>query len=105
MTSVLAQSLPIKPRQFITAPVYTKFLAVALDHRHNNCLLWTLEDGDNKSESVEIIMLRLNDALDPVNAKYIGNFKDNAGIVHVFALRESERNILRAVAPAAEAKK
>jgi len=94
--TVQAQSLPILPRQSITAPIHTKVLAADIDPRHNNCLLWTLandEKGDEKpkKESIEVIMLRLGEALEPVNAKYVGNFKNNAGAVHVFILRESDR--------------
>lgn len=90
-----ARSLQILDRQKIKVPIYTHFLDVHLDIRHNNCLLWTLTDPEDSvkesdKEGVTIIMLKLGDALEPVNAKYIGNFKDNSGARHVFVIRDSE---------------
>ena len=102
---ITAQSLPVIARQKIDAPIHTKFLDVQLDHRHNNCLLWSLANNEDgvKKENVEIIMLKLNDALEPANAKYIGTFKDNSGVTSVFAIRDSER--LFGIGAATEAKK
>jgi hypothetical protein len=90
-----ARSLPIRARQTIKdIPLYAKFLRADLDVRHNNCLLWTLQNDsveDEAREAVEIIMLKLGEALEPRNAKYVSSFQTNAGMVHVFALRESEK--------------
>lgn len=87
-----AQSLPITLRQKLQMPVHAKFIGVQLDIRHNNCLLWWLADDEApKRENVEVIMLKLNESLDPPNAKFIGSFKDNSGMIHVFAIRDSER--------------
>jgi len=92
---IKAQSLPIVARQTIKdIPLYAKFLLADLDIRHNNCLFWTLENDsveDEKKETVEVIMLKLGEALEPPNAKYVSSFKTNAGMIHVFALRESEK--------------
>jgi hypothetical protein len=93
--TITAQSLAILPRQTIEAPLCTKFLTADLDPRHNNCLLWSLEETDPdekpKKEKVEIIMLKLGEALTPQNAKYVSTFFTNSGNLHVFALRESEK--------------
>ena len=92
---IKAQSLPIKDRQTIKdVPLYAKFLLADLDHRHNNCLLWTLENGEaaeEKQETVEIIMLKLGEELTPPNAKFVSSFRTNSGMIHVFALRESDK--------------
>lgn len=90
---VTAQSLQIKPRQPLEVPAFTQFLDAHLDIRHNNCLLWTLQDdaSDTPKDKVEIIMVRIDETLEPVNAKYIGNFKDNGGARHVFVIREAEK--------------
>lgn len=100
MNTIQAQSLPIIARQTITAPHFAKFLDVNLDMRHNNCLLWTLADPakDAKTEKVELVMVKLGEPLDPPNAKYVGGFRANSGYWHVFALRESE-NILHKALP------
>ena len=92
---IKAQSLPIIGRQTIKdVPVYAKFLLAELDRRHNDCLFWTLEneeEEEEKQEEVEIIMLKLGEELTPVNAKFVSCFKTNAGMIHVFALRESDK--------------
>lgn len=92
---VQAQSLPIKLRQTIELPVFTKFLSAVLDHRFNNCQLWYLcEKDDDKSvkrEQVEIVMLRALDELTPISANYVGQLRDGAGWISVFAQRETEK--------------
>jgi hypothetical protein len=50
-----------------------------------------LEDKERTVEKVEIIMLTMDQALTPENARYVGNFKGNAGVWQVFALRASEK--------------
>lgn len=89
--TIQARSLPIIGRQVVDLPQHAKLLDVHLDIRHNNCLLWTLEDKERAVEKVEIIMLTMDQALTPENARYVGNFKGNAGVWQVFALRASER--------------
>lgn len=101
--SIQAHSLPIVARQKLALPLYTKFLSVTLDHRFNNILLSTLEDDTKALENVEFVAVRVMEALEPANAKYVGHLKDNAGNLHVFALRDSER--LPFQVPVAEVKK
>ena len=36
-------------------------------------------------------MVRIDCPVTPVNAKYVGNFKDNGGAQHVFVIREAEK--------------
>lgn len=89
--TIQARSIPIIGHQVIDLPLHAKLLDVHLDIRHNNCLLWTLEDKERKTEKVEIMMLTMDHNLTPENAKYVGNFKGNAGVWQVFALRASEK--------------
>ena len=93
MNVIKAQSIDIKPKTSITLPLYTKFLSINLDHRFNNVQIWMLQDDekDAKTENVDILMIRADDALEVVNAKYIGQMKDAAGWLHVFAIRDSEK--------------
>lgn len=89
--TIQARSIPIIGHQVIDLPLHAKLLDVHLDIRHNNCLLWTLEDKERATEKVEIMMLAMDHNLTPENAKYVGNFKGNAGVWQVFALRASEK--------------
>ena len=100
---ICAQSLKILPAQSIELPLLTKLLGVKIDLRHNNCLLWTLDDGERDKEKVEIVMVRLGNELQPVNAKYVGFFSDNAGAIHVFALKDSDNplKVATVIQPAA----
>lgn len=89
--TIQARSIPIIGHQVIDLPLHAKLLDVHLDIRHNNCLLWTLEDKEMKTEKVDIMMLTMDHNLTPENAKYVGNFKGNAGVWQVFAIRASDK--------------
>ena len=89
--TIQARSLPIIRHQVVDLPLHAKLLDVQLDIRHNNCLLWTLEDKERTTEKVEVVMLTMGEALTPENSRYVGNFKGNAGVWQVFALRASEK--------------
>jgi len=89
--TIQARSIKILPSQTLDLPLHCKLLDVHLDIRHNNCLLWTLEDKERTTEKVDIIMLTVDQTLTPENARYVGNFKGNAGVWQVFALRASEK--------------
>lgn len=87
-------------RQVLTLPAHTRFLLVELDRRFNGkVLLHTLENTKEgiKTEKVEFVMVRLYQELEPVNAKYVSSLNDNSGILHIFALRESELVVGQAI--------
>ena len=75
--------VPYSPRQKLTLPKGTRFLAVAMDMR-NNVGLWSIGEPDNEEVTVEVVMARLNQDVTPPNANYVGNYKDNSGVVFVF---------------------
>lgn len=92
MHKVVAQNLSILPRQTARFAVFTKLLGVSLDHRFNNVLLASLQDSEQtQTEEIEFVCVRIGEALEPVNARYVGSILDNAGHLYVFALRDSER--------------
>lgn len=93
MNVIKAISINVAPKTTITLPLYTKFLSINLDHRFNNVQIWMLQDDekDAKTESVDILMIRAEEALEIVNAKYVGQMKDAAGWLHVFAIKDSEK--------------
>lgn len=84
---IQAKTLKLLPRQTIEVALFTKLLGVSLDNRNNTCLLWLLGDTtkDAITDKIEIVMLRLGGELTPASAKYVGNFKDNSGVWHVFS--------------------
>ena len=95
MLRINARSLTISQtpcRTVIEVPQFTKLLDAHLDVRHNNCLLWSLEDDEEgrAKEKIEIIMLELDQELKPQTAKYVGCFKANSGAIFVFASRASD---------------
>lgn len=93
MNIIKAQSINVAPKTTINLPLYTKFLSVNLDHRFNNVQIWMLQDDDKeaKTEDVDILMIRAEEALEIVNAKYIGQMRDAAGWLHIFAIKASEK--------------
>ena len=74
----------VSPSQRLKVAVGARPVTVTLDHRFNNCQLATLEDPEAATEDVELIMLRVGETLERPEAKHVGSFKDNAGMVHVF---------------------
>lgn len=96
MHQITAQSLDIKLRQVVEVPLFTKFLDPQLDPRHNNCLLWSLCDTEQSTkEKVEILMLKHEEELPVVTAKYLGSFKANSGFLHIFVSRESDHPMVK----------
>lgn len=93
MHIVKAQSIDVAPKTTLTLPRHTKFLSVNLDHRFNNVQIWMLQNtaDDVKTEKVDVITVRAEEPLNPPNASYLGQLKDSAGWLHVFAIRESEK--------------
>lgn len=80
------------PRQVCSLPMHAKLLSVVIAPQFNSkLLLSTVEDDEKEKEKVEFVMLRVNEELIPANMKHVDSLKDNSGILHVFALRNSER--------------
>lgn len=78
------------PRQKLAVPLGTRFLAVYPDMR-NQVGIWTLADTENDEVTVEIVMVRLMHELTPANANYVGNYRDNSGVVFVFVNTDCEQ--------------
>ncbi len=82
--------VPFSPRQKLAVPKGTRFLSVGMDMR-NNVALWTLADEDNETVTVEVVMVRLHEELNPPASTHVGTFKDNSGIVFVFVNTDIEQ--------------
>lgn len=83
MKTILAYSLPVKPQQTFELPAGAQLLHAGLDIRNNACL-WALADESAQKVTVQLIMLKLGGELTLPAAKYVGNFRDNSGVWHVF---------------------
>lgn len=83
MKTILAYSLPVKPQQTFELPAGAQLLHAGLDIRNNACL-WALADESAQKVKVELVMLRIGQEMPLASAKYVGQFKDNSGVWHVF---------------------